>query len=61
MLVLLQSVSHVEEIPDRKGFPVSEVMKRPVSEGVRNKSNLNKVRFSQQSSNYPSRMPYHGG
>ena len=56
MIILLQFVQQVKESPFIEGESVSQVIKHPVSEGVRNTSNLPKVIFSQQSSNVPSRL-----
>ena len=57
MVTLLQPVQQVQESLLREGASASEVIERPVSEGFQNTSNLNKVRFSQQSPNVPSGMP----
>ena len=61
MITLSQNVQQVQESPVREGASVYEVTKRPFQEEVRNKSNLKKVCFTQQSPNVPSSMPSHEG
>ena len=57
MITLSQNVQQVQESPVREGASVYEVTKRPFQEEVRNKSNLKKVCFTQQSPNVPSGIP----
>ena len=52
--MLSQSVLHVQEGTSSEGNSVSEVIKQTASEGFQKTSNLNKVSFSQQSSNMHS-------
>ena len=61
ILTPLQYEPHIQERQAIKGEYVSEVIKHPDSEGVQHTLNSKKVRFYQQSSNAPSRMPSHKG
>ena len=61
MLTNLHSILYLQEGPASKGGPIYEVIKFPAPEGVWNTSNLNKFWFTQQSSNFPSGIPYHKG
>ena len=56
MITLSQPVQQVQGSPVIKGESVSEVIKFPASEGVRNTLNLPK-QFAQQPSNLPGGMP----